>query len=216
LIAGSGQQARALAEVAGALGTAGQTRQANEIVHLAVRAARSINNPGDQARALAGVAGALGAASQKDRAGELARLAIQTARATIDTYEQARALAGVARALAAAGQADQAVQAARLIAGSGQRAQTMTRIEEMLATAGQADQATGPIVGPGQHDTVARATETITTGGQISSARRAAAIACGTCHWTSAVGPVLLLEPSAFAALAHVLHERWQIQLSPP
>jgi len=89
-------QARALADVAGALARAGEQARAEQL-------ARGITEPFFQARALADVAGALTRAGEQARAEQVAADAEQLARSITNPDHQARALAGIAGALSTAG-----------------------------------------------------------------------------------------------------------------
>ena len=136
-----GQQAQALAQVAGALAGAGQYQQAAVLAGQAEAAARAITDPGSQVQALAQVAEVLAGAGQYQQAAALAGQAEAAARAITDPDSQANALARVAEALAGAGQYQQAEAAARAITSPGQQAYALAQVAEILAGAGQHQQA---------------------------------------------------------------------------
>jgi hypothetical protein len=107
------------------------------------------------------------------------------ARSLTDPYQQAEALTRVAGALAGAGQYEQAEAVARSLTHPRRQAEALTRVAEALAETGNAH-----------------------------SACRVAAAACMVGQWTTSARLVLMLDPSAFAALARVLDNRWHMQLS--
>ncbi len=206
-------QARALAPVAGALAAARQHEQAEA-------AARSITNPYVRARALAAVAGALAAAEQHQqavtvagraevaarltngilsapvpvhvRAGRAVHMSSVAAKAEVaarsltDGYSQPRALAQVAGALAAAGQHQQAV-----------------------TVAGQAEAAARSLTNLVlQAETLAEVAGALAGAGNSPYTYQVAAATCVVGRWTAAARSVVLLDPSAFAALERMLARR--------
>ncbi|MFE5199042.1 hypothetical protein ACFQ93_36005 [Streptomyces sp. NPDC056601] len=129
-ITDSEHRARALADVARALATAGNADRAEAI-------ARNIDDSDERARALADVARALATAGNADRAEAIARN-------IDDSDERARALADVARALATAGNADRAEAIARNIDDppyGRELAQALADVAVAVAQLGDVDQA---------------------------------------------------------------------------
>jgi hypothetical protein len=74
-VTGPGDQARALAETAGALAQTGQHEQAAAVAEQALTAARSVARPYDQARTLAEIAGVLTRAGERHCASRAAATA---------------------------------------------------------------------------------------------------------------------------------------------
>jgi predicted metal-dependent hydrolase len=58
-----------------------------------------------------------------------------------------------------------------------------------------------------QADALAQVANELARAGETRSAARLAAAICAVGHWTSAVGPVLQLAPSAYTQLALTLEE---------
>ena len=133
-ISDPGRQARALAEVAGALAGAGQHEQAETV-------AISISDPDERARALAAVAGALAEAGQHEQAAAMAAQVATVARSITHPYWQARTLTATAGALAGAGHREQAEAVAISIADPDERARALAAVAGALAGAGQHEQA---------------------------------------------------------------------------
>ena len=118
------------------------------------------------------MAGALARAGQHEQATEVADQAETAARSITDPDWQAKALTAVARALAQAGQHQQAADVARSITDADGQARALVEVAETLV----AREATG-------------------------QARRVASAACAAGRWTTVLGLVLSLEPSAVRAL---------------
>ncbi len=89
------------------------------------------------------------------------------------------------------------------------RARALARAAGALAEAGQYRQAEATartITEPSwQAEALAQLAETLAKAGDSSFASRVAASACAVGRWTTAVRPVLILEPSASAAMEHLL-----------
>jgi tetratricopeptide (TPR) repeat protein len=203
-------QADALAKVAGVLARAGQHEQAAAAATRAETVARSITDLRSQAGALAGAAGALAQTGQRQRAAAARAEAI--AGSITDPKSRAPVLAKVTGALAQAGQHDQAEATARSITHPYHQADALAKVAGALAQAGQHDQAeaiarsiTDPDV---QAHILAEVAEVMAQAGDTHRASRVAAATCATGRWTTAAKPVLLLMPSAFAALASTLKEQ--------
>jgi hypothetical protein len=81
-----------------------------------------------------------------------------------------------------------------------------------MARAGQHEQAVaiaGSISSPvWRGSALAHVAEALAQAGDAGPAARAAAVVCAVGRWTSAVGPVLLLAPSAYPSLARTLEEQ--------
>ena len=118
--------ARALAAVAQAIATTGDTDRAETV-------ARSITNPFGQARALAAVAQAIATTGDTDRAETVAR-------SITDPFQQAQALAAVAAAIATTGDTDRAEAMARSITNPFGQAQALAAVAEAIATTSDAGQ----------------------------------------------------------------------------
>jgi hypothetical protein len=128
----------------------------------------------------------LARAGQGEQAEAIAAQAESAARSTADPISQSRALAQVAKSLASGGQYGQAE-----------------------AIAGQAESVARSISDPvWQAQALAQVAGALTRAGEARPASRIAAATCAVGQWTIAVGPVLLLEPSAYTALARTLEER--------
>jgi lipopolysaccharide biosynthesis regulator YciM len=134
--------------------------------------ARSITDPDRRALVLTAVARALAQAGQHEQAAQLADRAETAARSITDPDRQAQALAAVARVLAQAGQHEQGVEVACSITDPDGQARALVEVAEAL---------------------VARET--------TGQARRVASAACAAGRWTTVLGLVLSLEPSAVRAL---------------
>jgi len=75
--------------------------------------------------------------------------------------------------------------------------------------AGQTEVAALSLTDPdSQARALVRVAEILAGAGDTRSACRVAAAVCVAGHWTTAAGPVLLLDPNAFATLTGVLDSR--------
>ncbi len=211
-------QADALVRVAVALARSGQPQDAEAV-------ARSMTDPDQQADALTRVAKALAGTGQHEQAARVAGQAEAVARSITSPGMQADALARVAEALARAGRGQDAEEVARSITSPGMQADALARVAEVLAGAGQHEQAARvavqaeaaarSITSPDQQaNALAQVAEALARVGDSRSACRLAAASCTAGRWTTAATPILLLAPSAFAALASVLDGRKRLQLS--
>jgi hypothetical protein len=153
--------------------------------------------------ALAAVAKALAETGQHQQADTVAR-------SIADPGRQARALNMIASvtalAHARAGQYERAESVARAIAGPQWQDESLTEIAAALAEAGEAGRAmevARAIAGPQwQAKALARVAVILAKGADAGIARRAAGLACAVGTWTTALHPLLLLEPSALDPVA--------------
>ena len=207
------QQVQALAAAAEALARAGQHKRAAAVAARSETVARSITDPDWQAEALAAAAEALARAGQHQQAATVAH-------SITDPYQQAKALAAMAEALARAGQHQQAATVAaraetvaRSITGSDEQAEALAALVGALARAGQHQQATAvaaraetvarSITSPdGQAEALVAMAEELAARGDTRHARHLTSAACAVGRWTTVLGPVLSLEPSAVSVLA--------------
>jgi tetratricopeptide (TPR) repeat protein len=201
------QRAEALARVAEALAEAGQHKRAAAAAGHAEQVARSATSP---ASALTRVAEALARIGEPGHADAVARL-------ITDPQRQPYALARVAETLAEVRAYQQAEQVARSITVQYWQTKALAQIAETLAGDGayqQAEMIFRSITDPDlQAETLARVAETLAGAGDPHYACRVAAAACAAGQWTISTKPVLLLDPSAFAAVARVLEDMWRVQL---
>jgi hypothetical protein len=135
--------------------------------------ARSVSNPDQQTRALAAVAGALARVGQHEQAATVAARAETVARSITGSDRLAQALTAVAAALARAGRHEQTAAVARSITDPERQAQALAAVAKELAA---------------REDT--------------RQARHVASVACAVGRWTTVLGLVLSLEPSALRVLA--------------
>jgi hypothetical protein len=153
--------------------------------------------------ALAAVAKALAETGQHQQADTVAR-------SIADPGRQARALNMIASvttlAHARAGQYERAESVARAIAGPQWQDESLTEVAAALAEAGEAGRAmevARAIAGPQwQAKALARVAVILAKGADAGTARRAAGLACAVGTWTTALHPLLLLEPSALDPVA--------------
>ena len=219
------RRAEALARVAEALAGAGQHERAVMAAKQAEAIAGTIPGAFRQAESLVRITGALAEAGKYEEAEAAAR-------SILDPVRRAEALARVEGTLAGAGQrwraarvAGQAEAIARHFASPVRRANALARVAEGFAEAGQAERAARIA---GQAETVARSlpdpvrraaalvqvAEALARTGDTRSASCMAAATCAAGRWTTVTPSILLLDPSAFSALARVLDEMWNLQLS--
>jgi len=98
--------------------------------------------------------------------------------------------------------ADQAKTAARSITDPDRQAKALTAVARALAQAGQAaDVARSITDADGQARALAEVAETLVAREATGQARRVASAACAARRWTTMLGLVLSLEPSAVGAL---------------
>ncbi len=204
-------QVRALAGVTRAMAAAGHHRHAQDTAAQAEATARTITDPYLQASALTEVAQALAAAGHHQQA-------LAVALTITDPFWHTSALTQIARALAAAGHyqhaqdtAAQAEATVRAIIDLDQEANALAQVAQALAAAGRYQHAQAvalTITDPGwQANALAQIAGALARAGEVSRASRTAAAACAAGDWTHAVGPVLLLVPSAYTTLARTLEE---------
>ena len=190
-------QADTLAYVSAALAYAGSHQQAQVLAY-------SITSPSRQVHALGQVAAALAQGGQHEQAETLAR-------SITDPYSQAQALAQVAAALARTGHHREAETLARSITDPNSQQQAQAQIAAVLAHAGHYQEAEFlalTIASPNsQADALCLIADALTQVGDTRSAGRLAATVCVIGGWTTAVGPVFKLEPSAYVALARAMAE---------
>ena len=223
-ITNSAERARALAGIAEALAAAGQHERAAATGVRAEAIARSVTDPFWKAHALAGVAGALARAGQAARAVAAAAQAETAARSVTDPEWQVRALAEVAGALAWAGQCDYAETVARSATDPEWQADALAEVAGALAWAGQVQRAEAiaqsivslqsweifksPTSPDAQSYAMARVAEALASTGDVRNAIQLTAAACVAGNWTIALGPLLMLAPSA-VTLAISQVEAW-------
>jgi hypothetical protein len=173
--------------------------------------ARSFTSPKRRAQALAAVAGELAQAGQHEQAATVAAEAEIVARSITDQEDKARAraqaLEAVVGALAQAGQYEQAVTVARSITDPHlyMQAEALAAVAGALAQAGRHEQAvtvarsiTDPYY---QSHALVAVAEALAARGDTRQARHVASAACAVGRWTTVVGLVFSLEPSAVRVL---------------
>jgi len=202
LIDGLSQRAAALVRVAEAFERAGLHAQADAAVNRAEAVARSITEPDEQDDALASATTELVRVGQYERAEAMARSIASPVR-------QKWAIGEVAVALVAAGHHEQAETTARSIADVSDQNTALWSVAAELARVGCSEQAmtvVRSITDPAQRSQArAWVAEILLKAGDVVSARRLAAEACLAGTWEAAARPVLLVDPSAFNALAPML-----------
>jgi hypothetical protein len=127
------------------------------------------------------------------------------ARSITDLSRQADALAAVAGALAGAGQHEQAAIMARSITDPDQQTRALAAVTEALARAGQHEQAAAVARSITDQYWQAQALVAVAVAlaatGNTRQARHVASAACAVGRWTTVLGVVLSLEPSAVRAV---------------
>jgi hypothetical protein len=135
-------------------------------------AARALSGEASRGLVLARIAMAAGQARRHQEAADIAAEAETAARPIASEESRESVLAEVAGAWAAAGQYEKALAIARSVTSPELKGRALAQIAE-----------------------------TSTQAGEAHLARRVAAEACTVGEWAIAAGPVLMIEPAAFAAL---------------
>ena len=209
-----GRQAGALQAVAEGLVQAGRDEQAEAV-------ARSITDPGRQARALQAVAEGLVQAGRHEQATRIATDAEAVARSITDPDRQARALQAVAEGLTQAGRHEQAEALARSITDPYQQARALQAVAEGLTQAGRHEQAEAvarSITDPYQQaqalQAVAAALARDGRHDHLEQARRLAAAACVAGSWTTALLPLMVIEPSSIEVIVSLARDHVTVAIS--
>jgi hypothetical protein len=126
------------------------------------------------------------------------------------------ALEQTVEALAAAGLLEQAKATARTITRPGQKTRALVVIAGALASAGhyQQAEATARTITILRADALAQVAYGLARTPGAEEAGRMAAVCCVEGPWDAAAGPAMILDSSAFAALANRLARTSSIQMS--
>lgn len=201
-LARAGSGADALAWAAKTLAKAGQHQEAATIARRAEAMATTISDQRSSDPQLARIAEALAEAGQYTEAESAAR-------SIREPDPRAHALANVAKVKAQAGLYREAEALARSLPDPRLQARALSDITAALAKAGryrEAETLAASITDPHWGGrALAEVAAALARAGETGPAARLAGECCATGSWTTAVRPVLLLAPSAYALLFPLL-----------
>lgn len=196
------------ARIAGAVAKRGRYHRANILAHF-------ITEPYWQADALVQIAEALASSGDYPKAQAAVRHAEATARAITSEWQQEKFQSGCREFRSPPGLTSRLMPPP---ADPDLQAEALTQAAKALASAGhyqQADATARAITNPGRHaDALAQIAQALARAGHSRQARRAAAACCSAGPLTTAAGPAIILDSSAFAVLALVMAHTWNIEIS--